>query len=255
MRLVLVLFLLLGLAGNPAWAQAQAKPAAPTLRPSKEPASPATTTVVIDPGPAPQAPVMQEALIALKSGKPDAALQEAEAALAKLPDNPAALEIKARALTALGKNADAQTVLFQLLEKHPDYHTAHYYLGEAAFRERNYSQALQYYGVYSEKDKENTLVRLKMVYCLVGMQQPVPASKLANTLNPKDEVEPSYPLARAAIARAAGDAARYEEWIQLARTNYSNARINEFMPDLLFVLKGLEAREAETAAGTEPAKP
>lgn len=252
MRHAFVLLLLLGLAGNPARAQTQTKPAAPSLRPDGKPASPATTTVVIDPGPPPQVPALQEALIALKSGKPEAALQEAEAALAKQPDNPAALEIKARALTALGKNGEAQTVLFQLLEKNPDFHTAHYYLGEASFRERNYSQALQYYGVYSEKDKENTLVRLKMVYCLVGMQQPVPASKLANTLNPKDEVEPSYPLARAAIARAAGDAARYEEWIQLARTNYSNARINEFMPDLLFVLKGLEAKEAEAEAAARP---
>jgi tetratricopeptide (TPR) repeat protein len=234
-----------------AQAFAQTKPPVPPLRSEGEPSA-GTTTVVIDPGPAPQAPVMQEAVIALKSGKPELALQEAEAALALNADNPSALEIKGRALTSLGKLDEAQTVLFQLLKKNPEHHAAHYYLGEAAFRGRSYNEALQYYGVYSDKEKEDGLVRLKMVYCLVGMQQPVPASKIANSLNPNDEVDPFYPLARAAISRVTGDSARYEEWIQLARTNYSNPRINEFMPDLMFVIQGLEAAEAEAIAAPVP---
>lgn len=192
----------------------------------------------------------QEALVALKSGKPDQALQLIDALLVKNP-LPRAFELKGRILHAQGKYAEAENFYFSALEKDPQLITPHFYLGEAAFRRKAWSESIQYFRNHLSKAKESKDSILKMIYAYIATGNFPEAGRWTTALDPVDEFNPSYYFARAAMTYSGGRQKEYNEILQQARTIYGNEVYNSYEADLLFLQKALPQ---STTATTPPGK-
>lgn len=184
----------------------------------------------------------QEAFVAYKSGKSIQALELVDAMLVKDP-SPRALELKGRILHETGKYKEAEDFYFAALGKDPGMISPHFYLGEAAFRRKSWSESIQYFRVHiskvedSPKNAKNSI--LKLIYCYIATGNLPEAARWITTLDPTDDFNPAYYFARAAMAFATGKTSEYNEALQQARTVYSNEVYNQFEPDLLFTLKNM----------------
>ncbi|MDD5260585.1 MAG: tetratricopeptide repeat protein [Methylacidiphilales bacterium] len=183
----------------------------------------------------------QEAFAVFKAGQLNEALQRVDALLAKTPAEARTLELKGRILLGLGKYQQAQDFFFNAIDKNPEQYSAHFYLGESAFRLEHWGEAVQYYKIYLNKVPTGKLAVLKMIYCHLASRNLTDAAKWITTLDPVDELHPYYYFARAALAYSTGKTSEYQEALQQARTIYGNDVYTELEPDLLFVLKKIKA--------------
>jgi tetratricopeptide (TPR) repeat protein len=179
----------------------------------------------------------QEAFVAYKSGKLDDALARTNDLLAKPPNDAALLLLKGRILIKQGKYKESQDSLFQANGLNPELHEVHYYLGESAFLQAHWGEAVQYYRVYLSKAPGQREALLKIIYCYLAAGDLANSSKLITGLDPADDQSPAYYFARAALAFATDKPAEYQEALQQARTIYGNDVYGEYEPDLLFTLK------------------
>ncbi|NJK90676.1 MAG: tetratricopeptide repeat protein [Blastochloris sp.] len=186
----------------------------------------------------------QEAFVAHKSGRQEQALQLVDALLLKGP-NPKALELKGRILHSLNNYKEAENFYFSALEQDPAMTSPHYHLGEAAFKRKAWSEAIQYYRVHINKVKESPDSRLKTVYSYLAAGNLPEAGRWITTLDPVDDFNPAYYFARAAMAFSNGKTQEYNETLQQARTIYGNEVFNSYEPDLLFLLKNLPKSESQ----------
>lgn len=189
----------------------------------------------------------QEALVALKSGKPDQALQLVDALLVRNP-LPRAIELKGRILHAQGKYVEAENFYFSALEKDPAMVSPHFYLGEASFRRKAWSESIQYFRNHLSKAKDSKDSILKMIYAYIATGNFAEAARWTTALDPVDEFYPCYYFGRAAMAFSEGKLKEYSEILQQARTIYGNDVYNAYEPDLLFLLKALSKRETTAPA-------
>jgi tetratricopeptide (TPR) repeat protein len=185
----------------------------------------------------------QEALVAFKSGKTDQALQLVDAFLVKTP-LPRGFELKGRILHAQGKYEEAERFYFTALEKDPELVSPHFYLGEAAFKLKAWSESIQYFRYHLSKAKDSKDSILKMIYAYIATGNFPEAARWTTALDPVDEFRPCYYFARAAMAFSSGKQKDYAETLQQARTIYGNDIFNTYEPDLLFLLKSLPKSEA-----------
>jgi tetratricopeptide (TPR) repeat protein len=193
----------------------------------------------------------QEALVAYKSGQYDQALERVDALLVKSV-LPRGFELKGRILHAQGKYLEAETTYFSALEKDPELHSVHYYLGEAAFKRKSWSEGIQYFRVHLAKVPGSKDSILKMIYCYLATGHFPEAGRWITALDPVDEFSPAYYFARAAISYATDKHKEYAEILQQSRTIYSNEIFNQYEPDLLFLLKSLPKPEATQPVAENP---
>lgn len=180
----------------------------------------------------------QEALVALKSGKLEQALQEVDAYIVK-SSAPKGFELKGRILHAQGKYSEAETFYFSALEKDSELVSPHFYLGEASFKRKAWSEAIQYYRVHISKNKTAKESILKTIYCYLISGNFPEAARWLTALDPVDENSPAYYFARAATAFSENKMPEYTELLRQVRTLYGNDVFNTYEPDLLFALKAL----------------
>lgn len=180
----------------------------------------------------------QETLVAFKSGKLEKALQLADAYLVKNTD-PKGLELKGRILHAQAKYNEAETFYFSALEKNPEMISPHFYLGEAAFKRRAWSESIQYFRFHLSKSKESKDSILKLIYSYLVTGNYPEAARWLTALDPVDETNPAYYFARAATAYSNQKSQEYNDVLQQARTIYGNEIFNSYEPDLLFLLKDM----------------
>ena len=179
----------------------------------------------------------QAAFAVFKAGRLDEALQRVDALLIKSPAEARTLELKGRVFLAQGKYKEAQDFFFNAVDKSPDLHTCHYFLGEAAFGQTHWGEAVQYYKIYLSKVPAGKQAVLKMIYCFLATRNLTDAAKWITTLDPVDELHPYYYFARAALASATGKPGESQEVLQQARTIYGNDVYRDYEPDLLVILK------------------
>jgi tetratricopeptide (TPR) repeat protein len=210
----------------------------------------ALSPIAVDAQPAGTTPDdYQEALVAFKTGKMEQALQLVDALLVKNP-LPRGLELKGRILHAQGHYTEAENFYFSALEKDPELVSPHFYLGEAAFKRKAWSESIQYFRVHLGKAKESRDTILKMVYCYIAIGNFSEAARWNTALDPVDEFQPCYYFARAAMALSNGKQKEYTDTLQQARTIYGNDIYNTYEPDLLFLLKSLPKNSPEAAEPT-----
>jgi tetratricopeptide (TPR) repeat protein len=159
----------------------------------------------------------QEAFVAYKSGKLDEALNRVNDLLSKTPNDAAILFLKGRILVKQGKYKDAQDNLFAANNQNPDLYEVHYYLGESAFLQGHWGEAVQFYHVYLNKVPGNREALLKIIYCYLAAGDLNNSSRLITGLDPADDQSPTYYFARAALAFATNKTAEYQETLQQAR--------------------------------------
>ncbi|GAB4244831.1 MAG: hypothetical protein OHK005_09870 [Candidatus Methylacidiphilales bacterium] len=194
------------------------------------------------------APTIQDVLLDLAGGRATAALAKAEARLAADPSEAKAHEARGRALHALGRYDEAVEAYFKALEIDPKLDSAHFYLGEAAFAQRYWPEAIEFYRVHAAKTKGARRTVLKLVYCHIANGNLNEAGQWLACLDPFDDIFPGYYFGKAAFAQAMGKTDEPAKLLQQARTLYGNAIANEFEIEMLHILK------KETGPTRDPAR-
>jgi len=201
-------------------------------------------------------PDYSTALSHLQTGEWDQSLRTIEASLESTPDPAKFLELKGRVLTAQEKYEDAIATLRSALEKNPQRFTVHSHLGEAYFRQGDWTNAFANFRIHAESDPPAVESRLKMIYCLCAVENYAAAHKLGSTLDPVDTYSPVYYFGRAAIAHFNNHMDDYENALRQVRTIYGNDTFNTYMPDLLFLMKTVKSQDHPPASTRpEPAPP
>jgi tetratricopeptide (TPR) repeat protein len=176
-----------------------------------------------------------EAFSYFYAGEWKQASKEVEQVLKNKPSDIQALELKGRILLAEKKNPDAIKVFLQVLEIDPKSYSTQYYLGDAAFAEREWGDAMNAYLSASQGLKDPRDALLKYIYCKVATKDFTTAEKLATNFDPIDRDHPGYYFARAAIARALKKQTDVLANLQRAQTLYGIRTYNTFMNDYLWI--------------------
>lgn len=197
-----------------------------------------------------------DALAAFKVGNYPQATTLIEALLQDNPKDGKTLELKGRLLHAQSKFAAADEVYFQILDMHPEQHSVHFYLGENSFKQRKWTDALQFYAVHMEQIGGSRDTLLKIIYCHVALKNKGAAARWQSKLNPSDDELPVWYFGRCAIAASKGDNAAQQEALRQARTIYGNDMVNVYMPDLVFLTSSLlKEKQSPTLSPRPKQKP
>jgi len=197
-----------------------------------------------------QADSYSEALTHLKTRQFDEALATIDRSISE-SGSAAAYELKGRILNGLNQPEAAMESFRKVTELEPKRGSVHYYIGQVFFKENHWSEAFTAYRHALELDPERKNSILKMVYCLVIMENYPMAHQWLTTLDPTNDLKPDYYFARAAMAYATGTPDEYISVLRQARTIYSTQVFNRYEPDLLRIVQILKKREKEASAATE----
>jgi tetratricopeptide (TPR) repeat protein len=165
----------------------------------------------------------QEALDALNQGGAIPATDERGAIL------------KSRILTELGKYDEGASLLKPLLTPTGPLEVQ-LALADLFLRKRDFNDAAKYYGQALAAKPGDPDLLLMMVYTHIGASDLVTAAKIASTLKPLDQANPSYYFARAAIAQSTDKSQEAEDDIETARTMYGITLTNRYLKTYLEVL-------------------
>lgn len=196
------------------------------------------------------------ALSDFKSGNLDAALQtindwiHAEKDPANLI---AAHELRGRILTSKSDYPGALAAFQLVVDTAPDRASTHRYVGDVFFKMERWSEAFGAYRYAIELDAQYRDPVLKMVYCLVIMDNLPAAHQWISTLNPESDSRPDYYFARAAMSLVNGKADDYAAVLRQARTLYGPEVFAAHEPDLLVVLKAIRSRGNLAGGAANPA--
>ncbi len=188
-----------------------------------------------------------EALTHFKTRHFEAALDTIDQALKSDP-SASAYELKGRILIELEQPEQAFEQFKTVTELEPKRGSVHYFIGEAFFKEERWSEAFGAYRFALELDPEYQASILKMIYCLVIMENYPLAHQWLTTLDPTNDLKPDYYFARAAMSYATGTAEDYIKVLRQARTIYSTQDFNRYEPDLLRVVQKVKSRQKKPEA-------
>jgi tetratricopeptide (TPR) repeat protein len=206
----------------------------------------------------------QDAFGEYKAGNLEKALKEVDGLLAKEAGNAKDWELKGRILHGLGRYDEAVDDYFKALKIDPKRVECHYYLGEAAFAQGYWPEAIEFYKVHLAKAGQQPKTRLKLIYCQVATGNLSEAAKHVPFLDPRDDLFPGYYygqtamyLAEAKQEKDAKEAKAYEkkanDLLRQARTLYGNAVANTYEIEMLRIFKKSESPTLPPPAGeTKP---
>ncbi len=194
-------------------------------------------------------PSVQDILLDLAGGRAEPALGKADARLAANPGDAKSHEARGRVLHALGRYDEAMEAYFKALELDATLDSAHFHLGEVAFAQRYWPEAIEFYVVHAAKTKGSPRTILKLVYCHIANGNLNEAGQWLARLDPFDDSFPGYYFGKAAFAHAMGKKDEPTKLIQQARTLYGNATANEFEVEMLHILK------KDDTPSKDPARP
>jgi len=165
--------------------------------------------------------------------------------------------LKSRILTELGQYDEGIKLLTPLLT--PGSSDVQLAIADLLMRKRDFNGASKYYNqLLTSKPGDPDLI-LMMVYTRVGASDLVTAAKIASTLKPLDQANPSYYFARAALAQSTDKSQEAEDDIETARTMYGITVTNHYLKTYLEVLsapaKGALITPTNSPAASAPAAP
>ncbi len=173
-----------------------------------------------------------------KAGQLKAAMESVELALEDNPKSIDALELKGEILLAQAKPNDAAEVFNKELEIDPKHVSAFYHLGDAAFAERMWPDAIGCYGKFLSTTKDDPKDGLlKLVYCYVAMRDFAEAGKILTGLDPLDKAHPGYFFGKSALDRALGKTEDADELLQRAQAYHGFKMYQEYLKDYVWIFK------------------
>jgi len=190
-----------------------------------------------------------EALTHLKTRQLDSALLSINASI-ESTESANALELKGRILSEMNQHVEAMKSFQQAAELEPERGSVYYYIGEVYFKDQLWGDAFSAYRHALELDPKRKASILKMIYCLVIMENYPMAHQWLTTLDPTNDFNPDYYFARAIMAYATGTPEEYIDVLRQARTIYSTQVFNRYEPALLRVVQILKNRKKEAAAAS-----
>jgi len=180
-----------------------------------------------------------DALKAMYGGELDKASKLIDAVLAENPKSGEALLAKGRILLLEKKYDEAADTLFKAIGVDPKLTDAYFYIGEAAFQERSWPDALEAYSRFLPHAKDGRDAYLKVIYAKIAMHEFSEAGKLMNRFDPNDLAHPGYYFSHAALAVALKKDAEADTYLRRAKTLYGIPMINRYQPDYFFILNVL----------------
>jgi len=212
-------------------------------------------------------PGYTEAFADYKAGNYEKSLKAVDALLAKSPENAQVLELKGRVLHGLKRYEEAVDDYVKALKIDPKRVECHYYLGEAAFAEGYWPEAIEFYKMHLAKAGGQPKTRLKLIYCNVATGNLTEAAKQIPYLDPRDDLFPGYYYGQTAIylaeekrdpSKAKDLQKKANDLMHQARTLYGNQLANTYEVEMLRIFKKSESptlpQTPDTAKSSEPAK-
>ncbi len=197
--------------------------------------------------------IYSEALAQFKSSQYEVAIQTVDRAEPESPQKIPLLELKGRILAALGKHEEALMEFQKVVALDDKRASAHFHVGEVFFSQKKWPEAFGAFRYALDMDSQYRTPILKMIYCLIIMENYPAAHQWISTLDPTDDMSPDYYFGRAAMELATGSMQEHNDLLRQARTIYSTEVFNRFEPDLLRVAKVLKERPGTAASA--PASP
>ncbi|MEM6822414.1 MAG: tetratricopeptide repeat protein [Verrucomicrobiota bacterium] len=185
------------------------------------------------------------ALSFYKSGQLEEALETVDKLLEESEAYAPGRELKGRIYTAQDKLDLALEQFDKAIALDSKRASIHFYVGEVFFIQERWSEAYGAYRYAIEVDSEYRKPILKLIYCLIIMENYPRAHKWVTALNPTDELKPDYYFARAAMALATGTLDNYINALRQARTIYGTDTFNRYEPDLLRTTQWIKKRQKE----------
>jgi len=131
------------------------------------------------------------------------------------------LNLRAAALTKIGRHEEATKIFSGILAARPDYFPAAFNLAEVRFLAGDREGALEAFRQLRRRDPRNELLRFKVFLCLVSLGRDEEAAKTSRAMNAAG-LTPSWYYAQAVVARRAGDEAKAREHLRAARAIYGD---------------------------------
>lgn len=178
---------------------------------------------------------VDDALRAMYGGDLDKAMVLVDAQLAANPKSATSLMTKGRILLLQKKYTPAAEILFKALDSNPKLTEAYFYIGEAAFQEQSWPDALEAYSRYLPEAKDGRDTYLKVIYTKIAMQEFSEATKLLNRFDPMDLTHPGYYFGHAALDVALKKKDDADTLLRKAKTLYGIRMINRYQPDYFFI--------------------
>jgi tetratricopeptide (TPR) repeat protein len=191
---------------------------------------------------------LQGVRLDLAANRTEAGLTKAAALLEKFPQDARLHETKGRLLHQAGRYDEAVESYFDALKLDPKRDSCHFHLGEAAFAQQFWPEAIEFYQVHAAKTKGAPRTILKLVYCHIANGNLNEASRWLGKLDPFDDSFPGYYFGKAAFVTAMGKTEESNKLLQQARTLYGNAVSNEFEVEMLQIFK-------KSSPSKDPARP
>jgi len=166
--------------------------------------------------------------------------------------------LKSRILTELGRYDEGAKLLQPLLTPTGPIEVQ-LALADLLLRKHDFTGASKYYSQALAAKPNDPDLLLMMVYSRIGAADLVGAAKIASTLKPLDQANPSYYFAQAAIAQSTDKTQEAENDIETARTMYGITVVNHYLKTYLEVLsspsKNALITPTNSPATTAPSAP
>jgi tetratricopeptide (TPR) repeat protein len=181
---------------------------------------------------------VSDAISLYKLGKWDEALKVVDIVLKNSSQDAAVLELKGKILLAEGKTKDAADVLFSALDAEKDRLSVLYDLGDVAFAERAWPDAIGFYTRFVNETKDDLRDGLlKLIYCHIAMKDFSEATRLVSGMDPLDKTHPGYFFAKAALERALGKGKNADDLLQKAQAYHGFEVYQKYLKDYVWLFK------------------
>jgi Flp pilus assembly protein TadD len=131
------------------------------------------------------------------------------------------LNLRAAALTKIGRHEEAMKIFSGILEVKPDYFPAAFNLAEVRLLAGDREGALEAFRQLRRRDPRNELLRFKVFLCLATLGRDEEAAKVSRAMSAAG-LTPSWYYAQAVVARRSGDEAKAREHLRAARAIYGD---------------------------------
>ena len=131
------------------------------------------------------------------------------------------LNLRAAALTKIGRHEEAVKMFSGILAAKPDYFPAAFNLAEVRLLAGDREGALDAFRELRRRDPRNELLRFKVFLCLVSLGRDEEAAKTLRAMSAAG-LTPSWHYAQAVVARRAGDETKAREHLRAARAIYGD---------------------------------
>ena len=173
------------------------------------------------------ATVLRQATKLYEAGEYNAVFERLDLLKGAAADDPGALNLRAAALTKLGRYDEADAIFRAILEANPNFFPAAFNLAELKFLRRDYAGALEMFLAMRRRDPRNELLRFRVMFSHLLLGNEDEARRRAKDLIPAG-VTPAWYYAQAVLAKKDGDQRAAAKYLRAAHAIYGDGTCRIF---------------------------